>query len=211
MPIRRSGARSLSLVRARLVLSGISSLTCQNVFAGNASMPATPCYFAWGCFRYFSREREPRRKLRLQCTHFPDRVQCAGACVQELCKTVCLEREPKPAILLVIGTPAVTDSRRGYRRSPLPGRAQMPIRLPQMLVPLAGIEPALLAELDFESSASTSSATGAHRAPVVRPGSRSRRNIAGGLGGSTRACRIALRGGCGRSRASCPGATGSGC
>ena len=31
------------------------------------------------------------------------------------------------------------------------------------LVPLAGIEPALLAELDFESSASTSSATGAFR------------------------------------------------
>jgi hypothetical protein len=30
-----------------------------------------------------------------------------------------------------------------------------------LLVPLAGIEPALLAELDFESSASTSSATGA--------------------------------------------------
>ena len=28
--------------------------TCQNVFAGKASMPATPCYFAWGCFRYFS-------------------------------------------------------------------------------------------------------------------------------------------------------------
>src|SRR5215470_1903181 len=32
-----------------------------------------------------------------------------------------------------------------------------------LLVPLAGIEPALLAELDFESSASTSSATGAFR------------------------------------------------
>jgi hypothetical protein len=31
------------------------------------------------------------------------------------------------------------------------------------LVPLAGIEPALLAELDFESSASTNSATGAFR------------------------------------------------
>jgi hypothetical protein len=31
----------------------------------------------------------------------------------------------------------------------------------KVLVPLAGIEPALLAELDFESSASTSSATGA--------------------------------------------------
>ena len=32
------------------------------------------------------------------------------------------------------------------------------------VVPLAGIEPALLAELDFESSASTNSATGAYRA-----------------------------------------------
>jgi hypothetical protein len=31
------------------------------------------------------------------------------------------------------------------------------------VVPLAGIEPALLAELDFESSASTNSATGARR------------------------------------------------
>jgi hypothetical protein len=28
--------------------------TCQNVFAGKASMPAPPCYFAWGCFQYFS-------------------------------------------------------------------------------------------------------------------------------------------------------------
>jgi hypothetical protein len=34
------------------------------------------------------------------------------------------------------------------------------------LVPLAGIEPALLAELDFESSASTSSATGAFAFPA---------------------------------------------
>src|SRR5262249_44322227 len=33
------------------------------------------------------------------------------------------------------------------------------------MVPLAGIEPALLAELDFESSASTSSATGAFAFP----------------------------------------------
>ena len=33
----------------------------------------------------------------------------------------------------------------------------------EVLVPLAGIEPALLAELDFESSASTNSATGANR------------------------------------------------
>src|SRR6266568_1050691 len=36
------------------------------------------------------------------------------------------------------------------------------------LVPLAGIEPALLAELDFESSASTSSATGAFVRPTLR-------------------------------------------
>jgi hypothetical protein len=52
------------------------------------------------------------------------------------------------------------------------------------MVPLAGIEPALLAELDFESSASTNSATGASgRQPEA--GSRSGRNIAGAGGGST--------------------------
>src|ERR1700688_5110154 len=56
-----------------------------------------------------------------------------------------------------------------------------------LLVPLAGIEPALLAELDFESSASTNSATGAYRGWAGRPKrSRSRRNIAGGEGGATR-------------------------
>ena len=38
------------------------------------------------------------------------------------------------------------------------------------LVPLAGIEPALLAELDFESSASTSSATGAFASPDPQDG-----------------------------------------
>ena len=41
------------------------------------------------------------------------------------------------------------------------------------MVPLAGIEPALLAELDFESSASTNSATGAFagrpEAAVTKP------------------------------------------
>jgi hypothetical protein len=42
-------------------------------------------------------------------------------------------------------------------------------------VPLAGIEPALLAELDFESSASTSSATGAFGPPKAG------RREAGGL------------------------------
>ena len=51
------------------------------------------------------------------------------------------------------------------------------------MVPLAGIEPALLAELDFESSASTSSATGA----LARTGQarRAGRTIASGVGGST--------------------------
>src|SRR6516225_10472484 len=47
------------------------------------------------------------------------------------------------------------------------------LRIPgsQVMVPLAGIEPALLAELDFESSASTSSATGAfaHLAAEIKP------------------------------------------
>jgi hypothetical protein len=38
------------------------------------------------------------------------------------------------------------------------------------LVPLAGIEPALLAELDFESSASTNSATGAMPSRVSSDG-----------------------------------------
>ena len=38
-----------------------------------------------------------------------------------------------------------------------------------VLVPLAGIEPALLAELDFESSASTNSATGAFATAAARP------------------------------------------
>jgi hypothetical protein len=38
------------------------------------------------------------------------------------------------------------------------------------MVPLAGIEPALLAELDFESSASTNSATGACRVRRVGRG-----------------------------------------
>src|ERR1700674_4974867 len=37
------------------------------------------------------------------------------------------------------------------------------------MVPLAGIEPALLAELDFESSASTNSATGASHDDPLRP------------------------------------------
>src|ERR1700759_4100360 len=57
------------------------------------------------------------------------------------------------------------------------------------MVPLAGIEPALLAELDFESSASTSSATGAFavRRPQRKRGGEAGGTIAAGLRGSTRA------------------------
>ena len=39
--------------------------TCQNVFAGKASMPAPPCYFAWGCFRYFRLGARTASALRL--------------------------------------------------------------------------------------------------------------------------------------------------
>jgi hypothetical protein len=50
------------------------------------------------------------------------------------------------------------------------------------MVPLAGIEPALLAELDFESSASTNSATGAFATPgrrlrVAKPAEYSGRRV----------------------------------
>jgi hypothetical protein len=62
-----------------------------------------------------------------------------------------------------------------------------PHRRPNKLVPLAGIEPALLAELDFESSASTSSATGAFVHRPEGPARRSGRNIAGSSSRSTRA------------------------
>ena len=56
-----------------------------------------------------------------------------------------------------------------------------PHRRPNKLVPLAGIEPALLAELDFESSASTSSATGAFAppGPKKRPGPAKRADYSG--------------------------------
>ena len=69
-----------------------------------------------------------------------------------------------------------------------------------VLVPLAGIEPALLAELDFESSASTNSATGAYRTGAGRPRWRSGRNIAGAVVWSTRTDTRAQSKQCGFSR-----------
>jgi hypothetical protein len=35
-------------------------------FAGKASMPATPRYFAWGCFRYFWLGARAASALRLE-------------------------------------------------------------------------------------------------------------------------------------------------
>src|SRR6266567_25852 len=83
---------------------------------------------------------------------------------------------------IVIPTPRNREAARKVQ-SGLPTEAAKQRRM----VPLAGIEPALLAELDFGSSASTSSATGAFAGLPERPASRSRRNIAGRLPGSTRA------------------------
>ena len=61
-----------------------------------------------------------------------------------------------------------TDERGASRNDGEEGEDAM-----RRLVPLAGIEPALLAELDFESSASTNSATGAFagrpEAAVTKP------------------------------------------
>ena len=54
------------------------------------------------------------------------------------------------------------------------------------MVPLAGIEPALLAELDFESSASTNSATGASAGPREAAGREAGGIIAAGEAGSRR-------------------------
>jgi hypothetical protein len=88
------------------------------------------------------------------------------------------------------------------RRDSFPGKAGIELA-PYVIVittvfsvvPLAGIEPALLAELDFESSASTSSATGAFAFPlgIKSLGRRSGRNIAGASRGSTRADVISRR------------------
>jgi hypothetical protein len=52
---------------------------------------------------------------------------------------------------------------RGAKRTLLDFAVRKYALIAWKLVPLAGIEPALLAELDFESSASTNSATGAFR------------------------------------------------
>jgi hypothetical protein len=49
----------------------------------------------------------------------------------------------------------------GFVPAAIGGAIRLTLSSDKRVVPLAGIEPALLAELDFESSASTSSATGA--------------------------------------------------
>src|ERR1019366_1580215 len=74
----------------------------------------------------------------------------------------------------------------------------------KLLVPLAGIEPALLAELDFESSASTNSATGAYRGRLLLVNPR-----ASGITDKRR-CRASERLGPGRTLGSRGGCSGRG-
>jgi hypothetical protein len=65
---------------------------------------------------------------------------------------------------VIVDQGGVDDSRIGIGRADRPAgtkRRTETLALLREMVPLAGIEPALLAELDFESSASTNSATGA--------------------------------------------------
>ena len=99
--------------------------TCQMFSKDRSSRPARRGYFAWGCFRYFSWERVPRRPCRW-LSH----------------------SQARPPAFVFASRACRADAR---------------LAAANALVPLAGIEPALLAELDFESSASTNSATGAFR------------------------------------------------
>ena len=65
---------------------------------------------------------------------------------------------------MAFGDRIAYDRKIGYRtpEAAFPFKVSDEFRtLKSGMVPLAGIEPALLAELDFESSASTNSATGA--------------------------------------------------
>src|SRR6266550_9640302 len=63
-----------------------------------ASRPRPPCYFAWGCFRYFSREREPRRREKrtsrghrvfVDVSSTRPRTQSAGVDVLLRQKSIC--------------------------------------------------------------------------------------------------------------------------
>jgi hypothetical protein len=70
-----------------------------------------------------------------------------------------------------IRNPAINQTRlRGFQRAREGTARQSRYSCTNAVVPLAGIEPALLAELDFESSASTNSATGARRRIIVANG-----------------------------------------
>jgi hypothetical protein len=111
--------------------------------------------------------------------------------------TLQYSRREKGVVLLHDACPVEASMPRFFRSfrgrvgTPIDDRGRRPCRLRRSgneiaLVPLAGIEPALLAELDFESSASTNSATGAFRGACRRRGPRSRRNIAGAPCRSTR-------------------------
>jgi hypothetical protein len=82
-------------------------------------------------------------------------------------------------------SPAATVSSSVWSARVSLGLERWRMKADAQMVPLAGIEPALLAELDFESSASTSSATGAFALSRGRAW-RSGRTIAGARAWSTR-------------------------
>src|SRR6266705_3311570 len=52
--------------------------TCQ-VFAQSASVPATACYFAWGCFRYFWLGAQLRRDSLLEAAHSSEACSWSSA------------------------------------------------------------------------------------------------------------------------------------
>src|SRR6266581_5848856 len=52
--------------------------TCQ-VFAQSTSVPATACYFAWGCFRYFWLGAQLRRDILLEAAHSSEACSWSSA------------------------------------------------------------------------------------------------------------------------------------
>ena len=52
--------------------------TCQ-VFAQSTSVPASACYFAWGCFRYFWLGAQLRRDILLEAAHSSEACSWSSA------------------------------------------------------------------------------------------------------------------------------------
>src|SRR6266567_1693010 len=62
-------------------------------------MPATTCYFAWGCFPYFSWEREPPRPCgsgRRKCRFIPSSLRNGSAVIAGGAALGAASRRPHP-------------------------------------------------------------------------------------------------------------------